>query len=473
MPTSPPSLTDRHSDDHPPNSAERWLASPVNRLPAALLGYLGVITLVVTWAPFQFRVPEVAEFSLLVDPRDVIMNVIMFLPLGFFAQASRRRGHPPGSVPLRRVRGEGGGGSAGGGAQGGRVWPVFLAGAAFSTTIEVGQLFLAERFSSPVDILTNGVGAALGAWLFNGVRARLRLNPDDPRVLALDLPLTGLLLLQIPLLWVTGFAGAGTPRAWLLVGLAVVWGGLLGAVHGGHLPRGRHLPGRTLPFVAGGTFALFSLPGAVFTPLVLAVGVLASGGAAEVARRLTLVRRIRERDRRVEIPTLRTILPLLALYLVAVAFWPTGAPGLSGWTGGWSLAPGNGPADLRLLMATLEFLGAFTVLGYAGAELRGRSGVGDLRSVAAVGCVAAMLSVLLMAGRGFVTGLGASYSVMLLAVAAAVFGGWLYGVQRDSIRALLGRDGGAAGPESGAARCHSEAAGMPDRALPPAEATDK
>ena len=402
------------------------------RLAGALVLYLVVATLVVTWAPFDFRVPGTLEISTLVDPADVVLNVIMFLPLGFFWRAARVSG--------RRTVGRGGAAPSGPWEGPGHLWGVGLAGVAFSGAIEVGQLFLVDRFSSPVDMLTNGAGAVLGAWMFDRIALRVRLDARHPGVLAMDLPLAGLLLLLVPLLWAGGFAGAGTGRLWLLLPLAVFGGVLMGAIHGGHLYGVSRFPGRVLPLLAGVGFFLAALPGAWTSPQVLLSGALGAALAAEVARRTTLRRRAQGGDRRVELPTLRRGLPLFALYLVPMALWPL-VPTSSGWTGGWTLAPGGGGTDLRLLMATLELLGAFTVVGYASAELRGRGGVETSWLTPATGLVGVFLAMVLFGARGFVDGVGASYPVALLAVAATLFGGWLYRLQRERIRVLLGRTG--------------------------------
>ncbi|TVR58532.1 MAG: VanZ family protein [Gemmatimonadales bacterium] len=405
------------------------------RLPAALVLYLAVATLVVTWAPFDFRVPDAVVISTLVDPADVVLNVIMFMPLGFFWRAAR----PPG-----RLRGCPDGAAAPGPWTGsGTVWRVGLVGVAFSGAIEVGQLFLPDRFSSPVDMVTNGAGALLGAWAFDRIAPRVRLDARHPGVLALDLPLAGLLLLLVPLLWAGGFAGGGTARVWLFLPLAAFGGVLAGAIHGGHLFGASRLPRRMLPLLAAAGFVVAALPGAWMAPRVLLTGALGAALSAEIARRSTLKRRAEGSDRRVELPTLRRGLPLFVLYLVPMALWPL-TPSASGWTGGWTLVPGGDGPDLRLLMATLELLGAFTVVGYAGAELRGRSGGDSSRSTGMVpgaGVVGVLLATALVGGRGFVDGVGASYTVALLAVGATLFGGWLYRLQRERIRALLGRAG--------------------------------
>src|SRR4030095_10544697 len=83
----------------PPSRARRGAA--MRRLPTGsyLLGYLLLVTAVITLAPFRFARPIEAHVSWLVDPGDRVANVLLFLPLGFLfrmaTRASAGTGHWP------------------------------------------------------------------------------------------------------------------------------------------------------------------------------------------------------------------------------------------------------------------------------------------------------------------------------------------------------------------------------------------
>jgi hypothetical protein len=419
----------RTSPPHPGASREIDAASPApsgRRLGQSVLGYLVVATLVVTWAPFSFAWPESWNVDFQVDAVDVVLNVVMFLPFGFLLHGTRLPGWPGGSRGILLAG---------------------LCGGALSLMVELGQLFLVERFTSPVDLTTNALGAALGAAAMDRLGDRMRLGPGRVTMLALDLPLTGLLLLLTPLPWLLAFGSAGSERIWLLLPLAAFGGALLGAVHGGYLrPRGGASGKRRLLLGASAAwFLVVALPGGWGRPEVLAGGAaLAVGGAwlrsvaTERAARL-------EGERRVEIPTLRMVLPVFALYLALSALWPLDA--ISGeWAGGWTLAPGSPDLSKAGMMRSLEYLGAFTLVGYMSAEFHGRRGGEGRPDPGPVIGGILFLAILLEGARGWVGGAGASGSLALLAAAAGVSGALIYRLQRAHVLALLGREQAEGGP---------------------------
>jgi hypothetical protein len=84
----------------------------------------------------------------------------------------------------------------------------------------------------------------------------------------------------------------------------------------------------------------------------------------------------------------------------------------------------------------LEHIAAFTLVGYVIAEVRGRADrpYGNMvRHVAAWG---SGLALLLECARGLHPRYGASLLLWALAAAASIFGGWMYYLQRDHVRAL-------------------------------------
>ena len=91
---------------------------------------------------------------------DTLVNVALFLPLGWLLhRAARRRGATgPASLAL-----------------------VVVAGGLFSLSVETLQYFLATRYSSAVDVATNAVGAWAGAWAEARRSAAARVAAQPPR----------------------------------------------------------------------------------------------------------------------------------------------------------------------------------------------------------------------------------------------------------------------------------------------------
>lgn len=399
-----------------PPAADSLRAGSISgrKLGHALLTYLVVTTLLITWAPFAFESRPVHGLSSIWTWSDLILNVVMFLPLGFLAQASRVREHAV------------------------AWWVIGLSGVLLSVTIEVGQLFIADRYTSLFDVLTNGLGAALGARAFDAVRPRVYVGRSTVSALALELPLTGLAMLLIPLLWVSGFASVGTERTWLLLLIATFGGALIGAVHGAYLHRNGRVSRPMLLSGVATWFLVAALPGSATRPDVLIAGATLAIGSAWLRSVATARARDRDGDQRVELPTVRMVLPLFAAYFALASLWPLDAvDGI--WRGGWALAPASSGITRVSLMQALEYLAGFTLVGYVTAELHGRSNESyGVISRRVLRCTV-ILVVLLELARGWNATIGASLSVSTLAVLSGLFGGWLYHLQRDHVRTLLAR----------------------------------
>lgn len=396
-------------------------ATTAKRLGIASLGYLMAMTLVVTLTPFRFASVPVHGFTSLWTPTDLVMNVVMFLPLGFLFSLSRRRREF--TVPL-----------------------AFVIGLGFSTAIESAQLFEHERYTSLLDIATNGMGALLGALahdLMYGRLSRTAAGVAPVRAMALELPLMGLVYLLVPLLWLVGLGAGEGGRIWLSLPVCAFGGAILGAVHGGYLAPLRGTSIRALMLAASAWAGVAGI-------MIMRRNLVAFGACAAIVVCTALLQSWRasqlhrlNRNRRFELPTLRMVLPLFAAYLALAALWPLDGADLL-WRAGVHFFPaGTMPVDIDVYRA-LEHIAAFTLVGYVIAEVRGRADrpYGDMvQHVAAWGTG---LALLLEFTRGLHPMYGASVLLCGAASAASIFGGWMYYLQRDHVRALAAAAHGAA-----------------------------
>ena len=380
--------------------AAREARSDAPGLPGALLAYVAAAVLVITLAPFEFRWPDVVriradEWGVL----DLVANVVLFAPLGFLLQQTRRAAHPERRAP---------------------ILDVLLLGAAASAAIEALQILVPERYPSPWDVLTNAGGAALGAAAYDAVRRRLDPAGVVGR-LGLDLPLVGLVYLLVPLGWLGALGAGGSGAApWLLLALGLFGASVLGALQQRHFgPAGVFSPaGVGLAAAAG--FVVCAMPLLTGRPLAVAwaaaaVGLFAWHRASAPAVAWPLV------DRRFERTTLVRAAPFLLAYLLLV---PLAAP--------------EPAAELRrpFILHLLGSAAAFTLLGYATAEAWGRRELAfgaAARQVVLVALPAAAAVSLLRAGGA--PGV-AEVPAIAASAGAAVYGGWLYHLQRARVRAL-------------------------------------
>jgi glycopeptide antibiotics resistance protein len=143
-----------------------------------VLGLAGLATL----SPFDFDLANPFHYTWVTTRTDVALNLAFLFPVGFL---------------LRLARSE-------------RAWPWALdalaLGVLVSCTLELTQLLLPSRCTSPTDVITNG----LGAWAGGAAHIRIGRYLDRrlQRQLSLHLPLANLLYLSFPLLALEGLSTA-------------------------------------------------------------------------------------------------------------------------------------------------------------------------------------------------------------------------------------------------------------------------
>ena len=150
----------------------------------ALLIYMTLVVAAITLIPFEFKIPVRIHINLHGTVSDVLANLVFFIPLGFLFQLARRRA---GWRSLLQALGF---------------------GVLVSSAVEACQLFLPGRDSSVIDVVTNGLGALLGAAAAAYQRARVP-QEQVSLLFAFEMPLMNVVYLPIPLLWLGGLAMGG------------------------------------------------------------------------------------------------------------------------------------------------------------------------------------------------------------------------------------------------------------------------
>lgn len=395
------------------------------RLTRVILAYLALNIAIITLAPFRFAPSPVHGLTAVFSVTDAVLNIVLFLPLGFVYQLSR----------VRREQAH---------------WlRAFLGGLVLSGMIETAQVFAPERYPSLSDLVTNALGASLGAVVAAVASART----DDQRTvrtLALDLPLVGLIYLLLPALWLTGLsAGEGLVATMLLPVLSAAW--IMASIHatyadpsgaGGTAAGG---DGRLLRLGSGAavflvvglapvlrTNASLLLPSALL--FAMAVGVRLKAPATWTLGRT----RSGGISRRFEGPTLRVALVPLIGFATVLTLGPISGP-FTSWSGTWTLTHGAAMPSDSALFRVMAIVAAYTAIGYGIAALHGRrhESLSALlpRTLAWTLPMAATLEWL----RGWGTTTSASATTLALTTSAALIGAVLYQLQLRHIQALLGR----------------------------------
>ena len=378
-----------------------------------LLYFLGIIG-VITLAPFRFTRPEHIDVFLNGGWFDIVANVFLFIPLGFLYPLTRPVEDEP--SPLR----------------------VFLLGLALSAFIETTQAFEPERYTSLLDVLTNGAGAAAGALLVRAVTRRIRVNAKLVGRLSLEIPLIGLIYLLLPLLLVASLSAlADSVRLLSLIPLGLLGARLMSAVQRNHFGPPGLFDDRTMGGLAGGWMVLGTFPVLLRHPLIgLSLVVVVAMTTWYESSHPAVTDRP---ERRFEADTLRSAVPYIAVYFVAIVFLPL-ALGVDSWRFEIGLT-GSGSNPTEQMLRLLEPVASLTVLGYLLAEARGRREL-SFRAIAgrvAIECLCVAMAI--EVSRGFQQGVGASGVQLALVVAAGLLGAGMYHNQREHVRWILAHRG--------------------------------
>lgn len=390
------------------------------RLGVALLAYMLGVTLIITLLPFQFDWPSRWRVMFTGGPVDIVANVLLFLPLGFLYRLARREGVRHSTLTV--------------------LW----IGAIISVAIEMAQLFEQERYTSVLDVATNATGAWLGAWAFDRLSPKARVDGALIGRLSLELPLMGLIYLLVPLLWLNALSsGREMERAALPILLGVFGASLLGGMQRRHFGPVRSLDARVtaagaaLWFLAGTFPALPARPALLLAGTALVAALCWWQGSRPFVADAS--------NRRFEVPLLTSAAPAYGAYLTLVTIAPL-LHGIGAWSIGWGF-PGIATEWTKTeILRLLEQVAAFTLLGYMIAEFRGRDVTSYRAALARLlvwGGAAALGGELV---RGYHLGHGASVARGALLLSAAFYGGWLYYLQRAHVVELLNeRLGGQTG----------------------------
>ena len=375
-----------------------------NRLSAALLGYVILIILLFTLNPFYLAVPKWIGYTFRTDLRNLISNIVLFVPLGFFYRLTlRRRG-------------------------------AFLLGAIISFVIETVQIFIPVRTPSVVDILMNTAGSGICALVYDLISTHIAIPQSTVGRLRLETPLMGLIYLLVPLLWANALAFDAAPNRWILTLLIGLCGAIVFSEIFQHWWESRsYRTSLNSAFAAGIWFFIGSGPA-----LTQPVPVLEIGLAVTLMTAILTVLPQPSKERRFERATLKRFFPVFGLYLLLLALWHPLRP-LATWHVALGFTDRITEKSLQLLNPRIEYLVAFTVLGYLLAEWRGRSEIPLAQDLPRLFIYSLGIAIVLEFVVGFQSGSGASLVRAVMVVVSALFGGTIYHLLRAHIRFLLGR----------------------------------
>lgn len=378
----------------------------------ALLGFCAILILIMTWLPFRFEITATPRIAIGSDLSDAINNILLFIPLGFLY-----------CITITRKAGQ-------------FLKAAFVAGFLFSLMIEIVQLFLAGRYTSPMDVLTNATGAMIGAWVYQ--HTEVLFNRHTALKMALHYPLSVAVYLMVPLLWLSSFTIGNSPIRLVFLLLIGCCGVIVFSAIYHHQWRWEKLVStRQMYLMVALWFAGGTLPVMLKHPLTIASLILLLVFFTVIVIRIFALDR--NPERRYEVPAVKRITILFTLYLFLLSYWPFQAPDTF-WDMTWSLAEFADNPDLLPIFRLIEYVCAMTVFGYLIAEMAGRWIEGDRRR-RRLWLYAFLVS--FAVELEFVRGLHPEYPLsilrLLLAGIASLFGASIYRRQVGVIREVIAR----------------------------------
>ncbi len=365
-------------------------------LNGAILSYTLFVMLFVTLTPFSYHIPKKFYYVMFWNVQEALQNIFLFIPFGYL------------SAPLINAR------------PGKRMMLVTVTGFTLSMIIEINQIFIYERYTSPVDVLTNTSGAVTGAVLWYMLDKISRFKERGGALLRI--PLMNVVILVIPLLWLNAVStGHNINRLWsaLLPGLMSVV--IISAIYTNGSKKFEFLTRKTAVSFFSIWFLIAYLPEVLFFPgrcLFFYLFLISL---------LTLLLRRDEKkngsqEKRYEIPTLKKIAPLFAVYLVLITTWPLTEVGNERFTVTFlgNLFMRNN--SLRYIFAQMEYMAACALLGYILAQAMNRHHFRVGRFIALLGAVTLIPEL----PRAFHPLYGANITHWFMAVFNGIFGGLIY-----------------------------------------------
>ena len=378
-------------------------------LGTALLIYITAVMFLITLIPFQFRIPGEFQIYWPINLMDNITNLFLFIPIGFLFRLNGRKGKDP------------------------LLLKAFAYGTLLGMAIESTQVFIPGRYPQVIDIITNGLGAWIGALLFKILEGHLK-EEHTVRLFAMELPLMNLVYLLIPLLWLNGLSMGEEPsRIWLMLLPGLFGGGVLAAVYNHRLKQRGKLTPHGLSLFSMGWFILASIPALLNFPVQIIIIDIMVGVFVQLPVRFA--GKNKDTEKRFELPTLKKLLPLYVIYLILLAAWPT-TVSLNEWQFYTHFQELGLDERIVFTFRFIELIAAFTLLGYMAAEMRGRKTEPTRKTFVWVILMTLSISVIIVISRGLPP-LSAHHILEIgIVTAASLYGAVIYKLQLSAIQRI-------------------------------------
>ena len=375
----------------------------------ALLIYMCIVVVLITLVPFEFRIPARFHITWSISLPHFVTNIFLFIPIGFLFRLTRRK------------------------RQNFLNFHTLTFSLLFSLAIESTQAFIPDRCTMVFDVIGNSLGALLGGMIYTFLRDQLK-EEQTSRLIALELPLMGLVYFLIPLMWLNGLGiWEEFDRLWLLLLLGIIGAGVICSIY---INRFKHLGiiGYTkLSVFTVCWFILGSLPQLIRYPLKIAFFGITVGVVVQIFARLANERN--DQDKRFEIPTIKKLLPIYLIYLLLLATWPTTLSS-SGYQLSIIFEELSSHKQIVLMSRFIEFVAAFALLGYMVAEMRGRKNESIEKTLTWTFVIAGGSALFVEMARSYPALYNINALSIIIVISASLYGAVIYRLQLAAIKRI-------------------------------------
>ncbi len=375
--------------------------------------YMSAVTLVITLIPFRFAFPVIhAKFLLFGGLADTVFNILLFIPIGFLSQPILFRN----KINWRKQ--------------------TLLFGMIFSSVIEFLQLFLEKRCTSPGDVITNGFGALLGAYIYHRIRNRTKpLHQHAFAMMGIDLPIVNIFYLLIPQMWLSSLGtGKLYHRYWQALLIGVTGMIIISEIYA----QRKSVRQIISPIGLAGFICAWYLVGSALLITKQPLIVLLIGSFLGILTFL-LAKTGHNRSNKAqssETGILRKVMPFFILYLISLFYFPLITPQMP-WQFSFGLSAVPEDPPNVVIFRLLEYLAAFSLLGFMISQWLAKSETALLKKKVAISGIILGIAGVLELFRGFHPFFESSFTQYLLADIAGFAGIFVYRLQLGSVRNIL------------------------------------
>jgi hypothetical protein len=220
---------------------------------------------------------------------------------------------------------------------------------------------------------------------------------------------------------------------WLILFLGLMGAGVLAAIYKYRLKQPQKPRFLRLSLFATGWFFIAAVPAMINFPGQILIFATIVGIFVQIPARIR--RQGKKEDRRFELPVLKMLLPAYAVYLLLLAVWPT-TLSLEQWRFSINFEALVFNERIVFIFRFIEFVAAFTLLGYMIAEMRGRKNEAVETTLVRTFFIAVAAAIFTEVLKTYPALTSINILSIVIIISASIYGAVIYRLQLSSIERM-------------------------------------